>query len=114
MEMPTDHLPKCQVQLSGLSQDLRFRQCQGHDLSCSNIAGREGVELPGPGPFVKNTHQVGMVGTTDRSKLWLLSREPALDVQSLQKLREHAKKFGHWMSNLSCANLPHVPSLGAA
>ena len=39
--------------------------------------------------------EVGMMGTSDRSKLWIMSRESTMEPQSLQKLREHAKKFGH-------------------
>ncbi|CAE6953721.1 DHRS12 [Symbiodinium natans] len=54
--------------------------------------------------YCSDNARVGMVGTTDRSKLWLLSREPALDVQSLQKLREHAKKFGFSPSKLLCVS----------
>ena len=38
--------------------------------------------------------KVGMVGTTDRNNLWLLCREPAMELHTLQKLRDHAKKYG--------------------
>lgn len=51
--------------------------------------------------YCADNAKVGMMGTSDRSKLWIMSRESTMEPQSLQKLREHAKKFGFRLTDLT-------------
>ena len=77
-----------------IRSSMRFRKCQGCDLTLRHAHAGQQPLITWHALVVEAKCEVGMIGTTDRKHLWLLSREPAMDSQSLHKLRDHGKKFG--------------------